>query len=249
MAVGGGQEGRRRIFIGDVQGCREELERLLERVRFDPAADVLHPVGDLVNRGPDSLGSLRLLHDLGSLPVLGNHDVHLLQVQAGKRAPRSGDTLAGVLAAPDVDELCGWLAAQPFLRVFDDLYLVHAGLHPDWDDPAAVLGGVDPLHPSAGAAFAVRVRHCTAHGERPAEEPVGAPLAPVYKPWFEYYDAGRHGGRTVVFGHWAMLGLVLRPHLRGLDTACVWGGRLSAWIAEEDRVVDVPAARAYSNPR
>jgi bis(5'-nucleosyl)-tetraphosphatase (symmetrical) len=247
--MAGGHEEKRRIFIGDVQGCREELERLLERLHFDPAADVLHPVGDLVNRGPDSLGALRLLRDLDSLPVLGNHDLHLLHVRAGKRSPRAGDTLADVLSAPDVDELCGWLAAQPFLRVFDDAYLVHAGLHPSWTDPAAVLGGVDPLDPNAGAVFAVRVRHCTERGERPSEDPPEGRTAQGYKPWFEHYDAARHGGRTVVFGHWAMLGLVLRPHLRGLDTACVWGGKLTAWIAEEDRLVEVPAARAYAHPR
>jgi bis(5'-nucleosyl)-tetraphosphatase (symmetrical) len=247
MAGGAGGNGsKRRIFIGDVQGCREELERLLERLRFDPAADALYPVGDLVNRGPDSLGSLRLLRDLESLPVLGNHDLHLLHVHAGQRAQRKGDTLADVMAAPDVDELCGWLGAQPFLRVFDDAFMVHAGLHPSWTDPAAVLGRVDPLHPDAGAVFAVRVRHCSARGELPAKEPPDAPLAPAYKPWFEHYDAARHGGRTVVFGHWAMLGLVLRSHLRGLDTGCVWGGKLTAWIAEEDRVVDVAARRAYA---
>jgi bis(5'-nucleosyl)-tetraphosphatase (symmetrical) len=245
-AVEGGGGGRRRIFIGDVQGCREELERLLEAVRYDPAADALHPVGDLVNRGPESLGALRLLRDLGSLPVIGNHDLHLLLVRAGKRKTRAGDTLDDVLRAPDAEELCGWLAAQPFLRVFDDAYLVHAGLHPAWSDPAAVLAHVDPLSPDAVAVFAVKVRHCNPRGERPAEEPPGARLPAAYKPWFEYYDAARHGGRTVVYGHWAMMGLVLRPHLRGLDTGCVWGGKLSAWIAEEDRIVDVPAARAYA---
>jgi bis(5'-nucleosyl)-tetraphosphatase (symmetrical) len=237
---------KRRIFVGDVQGCREELERLLEAVRYDPAADALHPVGDLVNRGPDSLGALRLLRSLGSLPVLGNHDLHLLHVRAGKRGPRAGDTFEDVLRAPDADELCAWLTSQPFLRVFDDAYLVHAGLHPAWSDPAAVLAHIDPLAPDAVAVFAVRVRHCGPRGERPKEEPNGARLPAPFKPWYEHYDAGRHGGRTVVFGHWAMQGLVVRPHLRGLDTGCVWGYRLSAWIAEEDRIVDVPAARAYA---
>jgi bis(5'-nucleosyl)-tetraphosphatase (symmetrical) len=236
----------RRIFVGDVQGCREELERLLELLGYDPAADALHPVGDLVNRGPDSLGTLRLLRRLGARTVLGNHDLHLLQVQSGQRATRAGDTLDELLAAPDLEELCDWLAAQPFLRVFPDLYQVHAGLHPAWRDPAAALGGIDPRHPNAVAAFAVRVRHCSPRGVRPADDDEARRMHPAFRPWFEFYDAAGHGGRSVVFGHWAMLGLVLRPHLRGLDTGCVWGGKLSAWIAEEDRIVSVPAARAYA---
>src|SRR6185436_16094433 len=100
----------RRIFIGDIQGCREELEALLEKLRFDPVADVLCPVGDLVNRGPDSLGVLRILEDLDVPGVLGNHDLHLLQVAAGLRQTRRTDTLEGVLASPERTILLGWLA-------------------------------------------------------------------------------------------------------------------------------------------
>ena len=104
----------RRIFIGDIQGCREELEELLEKVRFDPAGDELHPVGDLVNRGPDSLGTLRLLRSLGAGGVLGNHDLHLLAVAAGERAPRPGDSLEALLEADDTAPLLEWLASRPF---------------------------------------------------------------------------------------------------------------------------------------
>src|SRR5262245_62620147 len=87
----------RRIFIGDVQGCRAELETLLQRLRFDPARDELFSVGDLVNRGPDSLGALRLAKELGAKAVLGNHDVHLLQRAAGLRKEKPGDTLEDLL--------------------------------------------------------------------------------------------------------------------------------------------------------
>ena len=243
----GASDGRRRIFIGDVQGCRQELEDLLDRVAFDPVADRLHPVGDLVNRGPDSLGSLRLLRELEAQPVLGNHDLHLLGVHAGRRSTRKQDTLDELLASPECDVLCAWLADQPFLRAWDDLWMVHAGLHPDWEDPREHLGRLDPLAPDAAGAFAVRVRRCDASGESP-EPDDGDPRAPRdrWQPWFDFYDPARHGGRSVVFGHWARMGLVRRPGLVGLDTGCVWGGRLSAWVAEEDRVVDVPARRAYA---
>jgi bis(5'-nucleosyl)-tetraphosphatase (symmetrical) len=234
----------RRIFVGDVQGCREELERLLEAVRYDPVGDVLHPVGDLVNRGPDSLGALRLVKRLGAEAVLGNHDLHLLHSAAGSRPLGPRDTLADVLAAPDREELLDWLAALPFVRVFDDLYLVHAGLHPSWIDPAAELAGADPLRPSSAALFAARVRACDAAGNLPERDEF--PPRPPFRPWHAFYRPEQHGGRTVVFGHWSVQGLVVRPHLRGLDTGCVWGRELCAWIAEEDRVVSVPAARAYA---
>lgn len=232
----------RRIYVGDVQGCRDELERLLEAVAFDPAGDTLEPVGDLVNRGPDSLGALRLCESLGAGGVLGNHDVHLLRVAAGRRALRSGDTFEDVLHAPDRDALLAWLAARPFFRSWPDVWLVHAGLDPRWTDPARVLAGADPLAPGEDADFAIRVRHCTKDGERPDRD--DPPPPPPFAPWFAHWR-GR-GAPTVVFGHWAQRGLVREPGFRGLDTGCVWGGKLTAWIAEEDRLVHVPAARAYA---
>ena len=70
-----------------------------------------------------------------------------------------------------------------------------------------------------------------------------------FRPWYEFYDPAQHGDRVVVFGHWAMQGLVNETHLRGLDTGCVWGGQLTAWIAEENRLVQVPARRTYVRPR
>lgn len=235
----------RRIFIGDIQGCRAELEALLERLRFDPAADALFPVGDLVNRGPDSLGALRLMKRLGAESVLGNHDVHLLQRAAGLRAAKPGDTLDGVLAAEDREELLAWLGAQPFVRAFEDVWLVHAALHPRWRDPVRELAGSDPLRPTPAASFALRTRYCDAEGNVPERDDV--PPGPPFRPWHELYRASEHGGRTVVFGHWAAQGLLLRPHLRGLDSGCVWGKALTAWIAGEDRIVSVPARRAYAS--
>jgi bis(5'-nucleosyl)-tetraphosphatase (symmetrical) len=233
---------KRRIFIGDVQGCRTELETLLERVAYDPAGDELQPVGDLVNRGPDSLGCLRLMRSLGARGVLGNHDLHLLRVAAGARTPGKWDTLDDVLRADDREELCAWLAALPFIRVFPDAMLVHAGLHPLWTDPEAALAGLDPLVPDPASDFATRVRYCSATGERPESD--WPPPKKPFRPWFDWCDPGE---RTVVFGHWAQLGLVEKKHLRGLDTGCVWGGRLTAWIAEEDRLVHVAARRAYAD--
>lgn len=122
--------------IGDIQGCYDELMRLLELIRFDPATDRLWFTGDLVNRGPASLLTLRFVRDLGerAITVLGNHDLHLLAVAKGAPVHHS-DTLDDILAAPDRDELLDWLRQQPLLhydRVLNHT-LIHAGLPPQWD--------------------------------------------------------------------------------------------------------------------
>ena len=187
----------RRVYVGDVQGCREELEQLLEAVAFDPASDRIEPVGDLVNRGPDSLGVLRLLRSLRAGGVLGNHDVHLLRVAAGRRRPGRRDTFRDVLSAPDRDELLAWLAERPFVKSFDDVILVHAALNPTWRDPVGQLSGIDPLAWSDDSDFALRARYCTPSGERPRRDHPDPGLP--FVPWYEHW-AGRDS-RTVVFGN------------------------------------------------
>lgn len=123
--------------IGDLHGCYDAYQRLLERIAFEPARDRLWFVGDLVNRGPDSLACLRAVRALGdnAVCVLGNHDLHLLASAAGARRPRRKDTFDDVLAAPDRDELLDWLRFRPLLHHDEDraVTLVHAGLHRDWD--------------------------------------------------------------------------------------------------------------------
>lgn len=125
--------------IGDVQGCFDELRALLEAIGFDHASDRLWFVGDLVNRGPASLATLRFVRDLGdrAVVVLGNHDLHLLALAQGHVESRKDDTLEEVLAAPDRGELLGWLRRRPMMHVEADYALVHAGLLPQWDIAAA----------------------------------------------------------------------------------------------------------------
>ncbi|ENO86390.1 symmetrical bis(5'-nucleosyl)-tetraphosphatase [Thauera linaloolentis] len=138
--------------IGDIQGCYAQLARMLERIAFDPLHDHLWVVGDLVNRGPESLRVLRLLRDLGGTvdAVLGNHDLYLLMVAAGYKRRDNDDTLFQVLEAPDRDELLHWLASRPLVQIEGEHVLVHAGLLPGWtveqakalsDEVGAVLAG------------------------------------------------------------------------------------------------------------
>jgi len=131
-----------RYAIGDIQGCCDELKALLARCHFSADRDELWFVGDLVNRGPKSLETLRFVRSLGAgaTVVLGNHDLHLLAVAyASKRKKKDGDTLDDILDAPDRDQLLEWLLGRP-LAVFDEPrgdLLVHAGLVPDWTPRAA----------------------------------------------------------------------------------------------------------------
>jgi bis(5'-nucleosyl)-tetraphosphatase (symmetrical) len=126
-----------RYAIGDIQGCCDELQALLERCRYSADRDELWFVGDLVNRGPQSLKTLRFVRSLGAgaTVVLGNHDLHLLALAFGsRRKAKDGDTLDEVLDAPDRDQLLEWLLGRP-MAVFDEPrgdFLVHAGLAPDW---------------------------------------------------------------------------------------------------------------------
>jgi len=120
--------------VGDIQGCYKEFRQLLDNIRFDPAQDRLWLVGDLVNRGPQSLEVLRLVKSLGdsAITVLGNHDLHLLAVAEGAAELHRSDTLDAVLNAPDRDELLYWLRHQRLLYAEDGYILVHAGLLPQW---------------------------------------------------------------------------------------------------------------------
>jgi len=123
--------------IGDLQGCLGSFQRLLQRLQFDPRRDELWLTGDLVNRGPDSLGTLRYVRDLGECvtTVLGNHDLHLLAVAAaGGHGLKEGDTLSEILNAPDCSALLHWLSRRPLFHHDPALRtaLVHAGLPPEW---------------------------------------------------------------------------------------------------------------------
>jgi bis(5'-nucleosyl)-tetraphosphatase (symmetrical) len=248
-----------RYAIGDIQGCMASLERLLGLVDFKPSVDRLWLVGDLVNRGPRSLDVLRWARDLGDTVtcVLGNHDLHLL-------------------AAPDCERLIDWLRTRPLLHVDAPHVVVHAGLHPRWTiaDAAARaaeierelrgpgwrafltqlagppprwddrLGGGDRWR--AILAYLVRARTLRADGRvepdfdgRPADAPTGC------VPWFAFPNAA-WATHTVMFGHWAALGLDIGPHHVGLDTGCVWGRSLTALRLDDRMVFQVKAVESAS---
>jgi bis(5'-nucleosyl)-tetraphosphatase (symmetrical) len=120
--------------VGDLQGCLDSLRELLRRIAFEPSRDRLTFVGDLVNRGPQSLATLRFVRALGPAAetVLGNHDLYLLAVAVGVVPAKATDTFHDVLEAPDRDELLAWLATRPLALSVDEALIVHAGVLPQW---------------------------------------------------------------------------------------------------------------------
>jgi len=126
--------------VGDVQGCYDQLRRILDSVAFDPAHDTLWLVGDLVNRGPQSLETLRYARGLGerAITVLGNHDLNLLAVAEGLRKRHRGDTIGDILDAPDRDELLQWLRTRKLAHAGAGYAMVHAGFLPQWTVARAV---------------------------------------------------------------------------------------------------------------
>lgn len=264
--------------IGDLQGCHSRLCALLEKIdstESDGASANFIFVGDIVNRGPESLQTLRHVRSLGQRAsiVLGNHDLHLLATAHGIRKSGRSDTIEPILQAPDRDVLLDWLRHQPLARLHQGHLIVHAGVLPQWNvtqtlalaaEVSQVLQGpnwVDFLrtmygnHPTRwddaleGPArlrcivnALTRMRRCTADGtmlhENATDDDAGMP-------WFDV-PGRRSADTTIVCGHWSALGLQLRLNLIGLDTGCLWGGRLTA-LRLEDRAlfqVDCPQYQA-----
>ena len=250
-----------RIFIGDVQGCADELGELLDRAAADHPGFEAWWVGDLVNRGPDSLGVLRrvrALVDAGRARcVLGNHEIGLLMTAGGLRALRPLDSFGDVLGASDAAEWLEWLRRLPLLERGrmgrQSFAMVHASVHPDQglDEFEAGVRRVEarlaaPDRRDAHALLAAdpaldadrdllgRVTQCrsvTRAGGWTPELPGGE-----LEPWHARWSARGHD-YGVVYGHWALQGLHVKNGLRGLDTGCVHNGRgretsLTAWLPD-----------------
>jgi bis(5'-nucleosyl)-tetraphosphatase (symmetrical) len=156
--------------IGDLQGCYDPFRRLLDVIRFDPAKDTLWLTGDLVNRGPKSLKTLRFVRSLGdsAVTVLGNHDLHLLALceDAVPFATRF-QTLAKVLEAPDREELVDWLRHRPLAHYSEELdtLLVHAGTHPTWSAAKTLRRAEEVELVLRGARFEILLNRM--YGNRP----------------------------------------------------------------------------------
>jgi bis(5'-nucleosyl)-tetraphosphatase (symmetrical) len=245
----------RPVFVGDVQGCADELDELLGRVEARFGADYeLWAVGDLVNRGPYNLRVLervRALAEVGRARcVLGNHELGLLRTYYGLEELGPNDSYGDLLARPDAASWIAWLRGWPLLQAgcLGDapLVMVHAAVHPDWSFEQAVararavesvLGGADEA--AARTLLAGRgdpdladclafVTHCRGigpDGRWSSEESGSRDVRGNLRLPWHALWAKRRHCYGVVYGHWSLQGLHVAPGLRGLDTGCVHHGR------------------------
>jgi len=153
--------------IGDVQGCYKSLKKLIKKTGFRESKDTLLLVGDLINRGPDSLSVVRAIMDLGdsAITVLGNHDLHFLAVAAGAEAYKSKDTFRDVLDSPQLDEIVAWYRQRPLLHVQDGVALTHAGIWPGWTTKKALRRAREVEQVLAGDQYAEFFRNM--YGNKP----------------------------------------------------------------------------------
>lgn len=246
--------------VGDIQGCAPSLKALIKKL---PVQSKIIFLGDLVNRGPDSLGTLRYLKKLQEEKriecILGNHDLHLLAVDSGIRKTKGLDTVQPILDAPDRADLMNWLRHRPMALSNGKVLTVHAGVLPQWDLQQTIecaqevekalrkksykdflanmygntpnkwsnsLKGYERLRIITNAL--TRIRFCTPAGMMEFESKEGFEDGPKgYIPWFKT-PKRKTQDTLIYFGHWSTLGLLQHGNVIGLDTGCVWGGKLTA---------------------
>jgi bis(5'-nucleosyl)-tetraphosphatase (symmetrical) len=258
--------------IGDVQGCYDELQALLTKVKLSKR-DHLWFVGDLVNRGPKSLETLRFVRELGdrAVVVLGNHDLHLVTQHEGLAKPRKDDTFTDVLGAPDRGALVDWLRTRPMMHAEGDSAMVHAGLLPHWSVGKALQLAQEVEAALRGRGY--RAFLANMYGSKPDEwrdELRGwdrlrvivnamtrmrfctaegkmdfqAKGAKAPTGYRPWFDLRSKDKQRLVCGHWSALGLKVTERLAALDSGCVWGGKLTA-LRLEDRTLHAVPCRGY----
>lgn len=217
---------KRTIIIGDVHGCIDELHQLLSEVNFDKNNDRLIFLGDLINKGPSSKKVVRFVMEGGHESIIGNHERGFLKSLKDERYFKRGfkKFYESFEDKKERTQVIEWLKELPLYIEEDDFICIHAGLEPNI-----------PLEQQR-AGIATRIR--TWGGDR---DDLDNPNDP---PWYDFYK----GNKLVVFGHWAMKGIVQKENVIGLDSGCVWGGALSALILPERKIVSVKAFKQYKDP-
>ena len=212
----------RTIIVGDVHGCIDELNELIERLRIQPMLDRVIFIGDLINKGPASYQVYKRFKQLQAISILGNHEFRILR-QAKRRAERDAPyrALKESFGRKEFKKYLADIRRWPCFIEDNEFLVVHAGIVPD--------------HPPRETNPEILVNIRTWDG-------VGKDLQNKSNPpWFEGY----YGDRLVVFGHWAALGGIVRKNVIGLDTGCVYGKELSALVLPNREVISIPAHKIY----
>lgn len=268
----------RTFVVGDVHGRYQMVHGLLREIGFEEARDHLWLVGDLVNRGPDSLGVLRWARELERrlgdrfVAVLGNHDTHLLALDEGWMRPRSKDAdLMPILDAPDRRDLVDWLRLRPLLHRRGEYLLVHAGLHPSW-----TLAVAEEWARRLATELRSRDRRKMLLARRPPRDRDGQGLWRAFEVFTRvrtlddagvpcafkgpperapagcrpWFEGPWSSGREVkvLFGHWAALGVHRTPGVRCLDSGAAWNGPVSALCLEDDRLFQLDPIQSEADP-
>ena len=210
------------LIVGDVHGCLNELEALLVEARLSPRTDQLIFVGDLVAKGPDSRGVVKLARKWKAKSVRGNHDAHVLLYRRGKASEMRNHHLEVAKSLDEAD--WKYLEAMPLWLRLPGIIVVHAGLVP----------GI-PLEAQEEDSL-LNMRSLTPNGKKWSKRIEGG------EPWASKWP----GPERVVFGHDAVRGLQQYPHALGLDTGCVYGKKLTALLLPANQLISVPSQKAWS---
>lgn len=251
--------------IGDIQGCYTTLKGLLTQISFSPKHDHIWIAGDLVNRGSDSLQTLRWAKSLDSSDrvILGNHEIHLLAVYYGIQPLRKYDTIHDIVAAADAEELISWLRTRKLIDRTPHGIIIHAGFAPSWDLTTALelseriealLQGqyckdflsyyFDRTAPMLQAEWSelatalhiiTHIRSCKRDGTLNTE--FTGTVDKIPKPYRPWYEFAHKSiaENRVFFGHWAAHGFRDTKSFVCLDSGCVWGGWLTAYRLDDGR--------------
>ncbi len=215
---------KRRILIGDVHGCYDELMLLLEKVKYSKGKDELIFLGDLINKGPHSVAVLKFVKENGHRTILGNHELGFLRALDHEKFMGRGFLKLKNELGGDLQEYGDWMRTLPLYIEEDDFIAIHGGL-----EPGVALA-------DQKAIIATRIRTWDGRGED---------LNDLDNPaWYDLYKEKK----LVVYGHWAAQGLNIRDNVIGLDSGCVWGGELSCLVMPEREVLSVSAKKMYRDP-
>ena len=256
------------VIVGDVQGCVDSLNALIEQVESTFGDVRYFFAGDLINRGPSSVETLKRVAALSGQSVLGNHEIYFLAVSAGIWT-RKSDTLQDLFDLDSKWFWVDWIRRLPLILPVRDGLLVHAGIPTDyskselfdgvrqleqglsgehWQDflSDVLLSNSNLLSLKSLLSFLTRVRTIEKDGQPNFRFKGELGSLPAHlRPWYESYD-NRHG--RIYFGHWAAHGIQKSESWLSLDSGCVWGRSLSAYSIAADTFISVPGYQVQSSP-